>query len=267
VASQQPADPHNYSSYNSFLINGFQEISAAGRFKSAPSPQPGRDQLLISLYRKTKDFLHVSILHQSCFAKGFFQALFETFEGLAFHARKNLNNEIAGKMEPAFLSSKIFTNPSLDSISIDGLPEISFRNSDAKSYGSRFLPGPANDLKCSVSEEPPAFQRCFKIRAAGEAVTFLKSAVRNRQTVNRFLPFFLRLLSTRRPPRVAMRERNPCFRFRLIFDGWYVLFILRHPFCLLKDFVIFGGPDRRPSRRVPALPLTEKPRTQPEPKT
>lgn len=44
-------------------------------------------------------------------------------------------------------------------------------------------------------------------------------------TDRRFRPLRRRADSTRRPPFVFIRARNPCVFFRLRFDGWYVRFI------------------------------------------
>jgi hypothetical protein len=46
------------------------------------------------------------------------------------------------------------------------------------------------------------------------------ACVRNRQTVRRARPLARRRLSTRRPPRVAMRARKPWLRARLSLLGW-----------------------------------------------
>lgn len=45
------------------------------------------------------------------------------------------------------------------------------------------------------------------------------------QAVNFRLPFVLRLDSTRLPPTVRKRARNPCLRFLMIVLGWYVRFV------------------------------------------
>jgi hypothetical protein len=44
-------------------------------------------------------------------------------------------------------------------------------------------------------------------------------------TVSFFLPFALRAASTRRPFAVDILSRKPCLCLRLVFEGWYVLFI------------------------------------------
>ena len=41
-----------------------------------------------------------------------------------------------------------------------------------------------------------------------------------------FLPFALRAANTRRPFAVDILSRKPCLCLRLVFEGWYVLFIL-----------------------------------------
>ena len=43
--------------------------------------------------------------------------------------------------------------------------------------------------------------------------------------VKRLRPFLRRLAKIARPLRLEFRLRNPCCRFRRIFDGWYVRFI------------------------------------------
>ena len=43
--------------------------------------------------------------------------------------------------------------------------------------------------------------------------------------VKRLRPFLRRLANMARPLRLEFRLRNPCCRFRRIFDGWYVRFI------------------------------------------
>jgi len=53
--------------------------------------------------------------------------------------------------------------------------------------------------------------------------TDLVSQQRQGQSLAR--PLARRLLSTSRPPRVAMRARNPCVRLRRTLLGWNVLFI------------------------------------------
>ncbi len=45
------------------------------------------------------------------------------------------------------------------------------------------------------------------------------------QTARRLRPRARRALITLRPFLVAMRERNPCVRFRLMVLGWYVRFM------------------------------------------
>jgi hypothetical protein len=45
------------------------------------------------------------------------------------------------------------------------------------------------------------------------------------ETVNFFLPFFLREANTLRPLALAMRSRKPCLFFLFLFDGWNVRFI------------------------------------------
>jgi hypothetical protein len=45
------------------------------------------------------------------------------------------------------------------------------------------------------------------------------------QTPNRFRPFARRRLSTRRPPLVSIRTRNPWVRLRRRVFGWKVRFI------------------------------------------
>jgi hypothetical protein len=44
-------------------------------------------------------------------------------------------------------------------------------------------------------------------------------------TVSFFLPFALRAASTLRPFAVDILSRKPCLCLRLVFEGWYVLFI------------------------------------------
>lgn len=45
-------------------------------------------------------------------------------------------------------------------------------------------------------------------------------------TVSFFLPFARRAAKTLRPLAVAILSLKPCLLVRLLFDGWYVLFIL-----------------------------------------
>ena len=44
-------------------------------------------------------------------------------------------------------------------------------------------------------------------------------------TVSFFLPLALRAASTLRPLAVDILSLNPCLCLRLVFEGWYVLFI------------------------------------------
>ena len=61
------------------------------------------------------------------------------------------------------------------------------------------------------------------------------------QTASLFLPLALRRLKIALPPRVAMRARNPCVRFRFMLLGWYVLFI---------DFSFYENGFRGPKLKV-----------------
>ncbi len=61
------------------------------------------------------------------------------------------------------------------------------------------------------------------------------------QRARRLRPLARRLLSTARPPRVAMRARNPHLRLLFTFDGWYVLFIFSSPFPRLRQPLCASG--------------------------
>ena len=54
--------------------------------------------------------------------------------------------------------------------------------------------------------------------------------------VKRLRPFLRRLAKIARPLRLEFRLRNPCCRFRRIFDGWYVRFISQILIYLAKIF-------------------------------
>mmetsp|Transcript_24371 Transcript_24371/g.51419 ORF Transcript_24371/g.51419 Transcript_24371/m.51419 type:complete len:111 (+) Transcript_24371:141-473(+) len=47
----------------------------------------------------------------------------------------------------------------------------------------------------------------------------------NHEPPNLARPLAIRLLSTRLPPTLSLRLKNPCLRLFLIMDGWKVLFI------------------------------------------
>ena len=60
----------------------------------------------------------------------------------------------------------------------------------------------------------------------------------------------MRRLSTARPALVEFRLRNPCARFRLIFDGWYVGFLFAAGWLLhLKKCCVRRRPVAQGSRR------------------
>lgn len=65
--------------------------------------------------------------------------------------------------------------------------------------------------------------------------------------VKRFRPLLRRALMTLRPPRVDMRARNPSWRLRRIFDGWYWRFML----------------EMGPHRRLQGHPLSRRPPASP----
>ena len=56
--------------------------------------------------------------------------------------------------------------------------------------------------------------------------------------VKRLRPFLRRLANMARPLRLEFRLRNPCCRFRRIFDGWYVRFISQLPINLANNLRI-----------------------------
>ena len=56
--------------------------------------------------------------------------------------------------------------------------------------------------------------------------------------VKRLRPFLRRLAKIARPLRLEFRLRNPCCRFRRIFDGWYVRFISQLPINLADNLRI-----------------------------
>ena len=60
-----------------------------------------------------------------------------------------------------------------------------------------------------------------------------EGAAQRGYAVSRLRPLARLALMTFRPPRVAMRERNPCRRLRLRLLGWKVLFMRSSPihFC------------------------------------
>ncbi len=59
----------------------------------------------------------------------------------------------------------------------------------------------------------------FKLKPLEQSLVFAKRSVWHAQTASRFRPFLLLLDRTFLPPALAIRARNPCVRFLLMFDG------------------------------------------------
>jgi hypothetical protein len=130
--------------------------------------------------------------------------------------------------------SERFAGEALDAIAVDGVAGSFHTDGETEAYMTDRT-GPGDDEKQRVRRPLTFTVNGVEFRLVGKASVARKAARGERnggallgsgQTARRLRPFARRRLSTRRPPLVAMRARNPWTRLRCRLLGLKVRFIV-----------------------------------------
>lgn len=139
-------------------------------------------------------------------------------------------HQVLSPRERALVTAERLAQEPLRAVARHRAPELPARG-QSQTVVSEIVVARHQAEKRPVDPEPPA-QDAPVIRAAPQPLPRPQPGVPGRRTGQAPIllrPFCRRLLSTRRPPLVLMRTRNPCVRFRFRLLGWNVRFMLNSP--------------------------------------